>query len=206
MEDSLVRLTGGQINSFFINNLGVGGKALLLVSIAEGTLLLGGLLGLAFTHLWLKLVSFSLPRYMSGLAFGLLLGLLLNAVFLPIVGQGFFGSTALEVTAPPDVALSLYGDSLAPYGVPMWINMFLLAAVFGLALAYLPREPSQSRIGRWTAGVSTRRLAVRCWPSLAGACCGWAYARPSRRPPWPGCKRWTSRSWPASLPRPAWLS
>ncbi|HEY0069505.1 MAG TPA: hypothetical protein VGE04_06000, partial [Chloroflexia bacterium] len=142
MEDSLVRLTGGQVNSFFINNLGVGGKALLLVSIAEGTLLFGGLLGLAFTHQWLNEVRFTVPRYLSGLAFGVLLGLLLNAVFLPIVGQGFFGSTALEVTAPPDIALSLYGDSLAPYGVPMWVNMFLLAAVFGLALAYLLPWPS----------------------------------------------------------------
>ena len=142
MEDSLVRLTGGQINSFFINNLGVGGKALLLVTIAEGTLLLGGLLGLAFTHLWLRAVSLSLPRYLSGLVFGLLLGLLLNAVFLPIVDQGFFGSTALEVTAPPEIAQSIYGDSLAPYGLPMWFNMFLLAAVFGLALAYLLPWPA----------------------------------------------------------------
>ncbi|HEX8217861.1 MAG TPA: molybdopterin-dependent oxidoreductase [Chloroflexia bacterium] len=168
MEDSLVRLTGGQINSFFINNLGVGGKALLLVSIAEGTLLLGGLLGLAFTHLWLKLVSFSLPRYMSGLAFGLLLGLLLNAVFLPIVGQGFFGSTALEVTAPPDVALSLYGDSLAPYGVPMWINMFLLAAVFGLALAYLLPWPATAKAAEGAVAIADRPMDRRGFNKAIG--------------------------------------
>ena len=31
MEESLIRLTGGRIESFFINKLGVGGKALLLV-------------------------------------------------------------------------------------------------------------------------------------------------------------------------------
>ena len=142
MEDTLVKLTGGETNSFFINNLGVGGKALLLVMIAEGTLLLGGLLGLLFTHLWLKAVSFSLPRYLSGLVFGLLLGLLLNAVFLPIVGQGFFGSTPLEVTAPPDIALAIYGDSLAPFGVPMWLHMVLLSIVFGLALVYLLPWPA----------------------------------------------------------------
>src|SRR6059036_951224 len=52
MEESLIRLTGGRIEAFFINLLGVGGKALLLVCIVEGTLLLGGLLGLAFTYLW----------------------------------------------------------------------------------------------------------------------------------------------------------
>src|SRR3954451_5826045 len=52
MEESLISLTGGRIESFFITLLGVGGKALLLVSIIEGTLLLGGLLGLAFTYFW----------------------------------------------------------------------------------------------------------------------------------------------------------
>src|SRR6478609_2460950 len=52
MEESLIRLTGGRIEAFFINQLGVGGKALLLVTIVEGTLLLGGLLGLLFTYFW----------------------------------------------------------------------------------------------------------------------------------------------------------
>src|SRR3989442_1463393 len=51
MEESLIRLTGGRIEAFFINLLGVGGKALLLVTIVEGTLLLGGALGLAYTRL-----------------------------------------------------------------------------------------------------------------------------------------------------------
>src|ERR1043165_928238 len=87
MEESLIRLTGGQIESFFINRLGVGGKALLLVTIVEGTLLLGGLLGLAYTRLWPAATG---KRRQSGLLFGLVLGLLLNAVFLPLVGQGFF--------------------------------------------------------------------------------------------------------------------
>lgn len=137
MEESLIRITGGKIESFFINNLGVGGKALLLVTIVEGTLLLGGLLGLGFTHLWLKLVGFRLPRYVSGLLYGLVVGLLLNAVFLPLVNQGFFGSNALQVTAPPDISRSLYGKELAPIGIGVPINMFLLTAIFGLALAYL---------------------------------------------------------------------
>ncbi len=147
MEESLIRLTGGKIESFFINNLGVGGKALLLVSIVEGTLLLGGLLGLGFTHLWLKLVGFRLPRYVSGLAYGLLFGLLLNAVFLPLVNQGFFGSTALQVTAPPEIAQSLYGNALAPIGIAVPINMFLLTAVFGLALAALLPWPRTVVVG-----------------------------------------------------------
>src|SRR5687767_3910085 len=52
MEESLIRLTGGEIEAFFINELGVGGKALLLVTIVEGTLLLGGILGLTYTRVW----------------------------------------------------------------------------------------------------------------------------------------------------------
>src|SRR3954468_24387131 len=96
MEESLIRLTGGQIESFFINRLGVGGKALLLVTIVEGTLLLGGLLGLLFTRLWSTRVATTNRRWLSGLLYGLVVGLLLNAVFLPLVGQGFFGSSALE--------------------------------------------------------------------------------------------------------------
>src|SRR5947209_8486872 len=63
MEERLIGLVGGKIESIFINQLGVGGKALLLVSIVEGTLLLGGLLGLAFTHFW-PLRSFS-SRWLS---------------------------------------------------------------------------------------------------------------------------------------------
>src|SRR4051794_32215578 len=50
MEESLIRLTGGRVEAFFINKLGVGGKALLLVTIVEGTLILGGLLGLLFVY------------------------------------------------------------------------------------------------------------------------------------------------------------
>ncbi|HUP27495.1 MAG TPA: hypothetical protein VM409_03595, partial [Chloroflexia bacterium] len=137
MENGLVRLIGGQTESYFIQLLGVGGKALLLVSIVEGTLLLGGLLGLGFTHTWVRLTGLNMGRLLSGLLYGLLLGLLLNAVFLPIMDQGFFGSTALQVTAPPDIAQSLYGNSLAPIGLPVWLEMFLLALIFGLALVRL---------------------------------------------------------------------
>ncbi|HEX8597450.1 MAG TPA: molybdopterin-dependent oxidoreductase [Chloroflexia bacterium] len=168
MEDTLIQLTGGQTNSFFINSLGVGGKALLVVLIVEGTLLLGGLLGLAFTHLWLNAVRFSLPRYLSGLAYGLILGLLLNTVFLPIFGHGFFGSTGLQVTAPPDVALTIYGDSLAPYGVPMWVNMFLLSLVFGLALAYLLPWPARVTSAEGATTMATAPMGRRGFNKAIG--------------------------------------
>jgi DMSO/TMAO reductase YedYZ molybdopterin-dependent catalytic subunit len=135
MEESLIRLTGGKIEAFFINLLGVGGKALLLVTIAEGTLLLGGLLGLGFTRLWPALAG--LGRWPAAVVYGLIVGLLLNAVVLPLVNQGFFGSTALEVTAPPELSKTLYGTTLAPIGLPVWLTMFVLSVVFGLALVAL---------------------------------------------------------------------
>lgn len=137
MEESLIRLTGGQIESFFINNLGVGGKALLLVSIVEGTLLIGGLLGVIFTRVWPVSRAASGWRWFSGLLYGLILGAFLNVVFLPLVGQGLFGADALQATAPPEIAQSLYGSTLAPFGVPVPVNMFLLSIVFGLALVAL---------------------------------------------------------------------
>ncbi|MDQ6693642.1 MAG: molybdopterin-dependent oxidoreductase [Chloroflexota bacterium] len=153
MEESLIRLTGGQIESYFINLLGVGGKALLLVSIVEGTLLLGGLLGLGFTHTWLRIARMRGSKRLSGLVYGLVIGFLLNAVFLPLVDQGFFGSNALQVTAPPDIALSLYGRSLAPIGVPVFLEMFILTAVFGLVLVALLPWPR-------TAGISDAKGSV----------------------------------------------
>jgi DMSO/TMAO reductase YedYZ molybdopterin-dependent catalytic subunit len=135
MEESLIRLTGGRVEAFFINLLGVGGKALLLVTIIEGTLLLGGLLGLAFTHFWPLHAAGS--RWISGLVYGLVIGLLLNVVLLPLVNQGFFGATALQVTAPPDIAQALYGTTLAPFGVPVALSMFIFSIVFGLTLVAL---------------------------------------------------------------------
>ncbi len=140
MEESLIRLTGGQIESFFINWLGVGGKALLLVSIVEGTLLLGGLLGLAFTKLgpaWRNLKS---NRWLSGLLYGLIVGALLNVVILPIFNQGFFGSNAILATAPADISQAIWRKASAPFGLPVAVNMFLLAIVFGLTLVKLLRD------------------------------------------------------------------
>lgn len=137
MEDSLTYIAGGEIEAFFINNLGVGGKALLLVSIIEGTLLLGGLLGLGFTKLWPVRLRPPQTRWLTGLLYGLVVGTLLNAVFLPMVGQGFFGASALNVTVPPEISELLYGSVLAPFGLPVALSMYILSIVFGLTLVAL---------------------------------------------------------------------
>lgn len=140
MEDGLLRLLDGKTKSNIINTFGVGGKALLLVTVVEGTILLGGLLGWLYVRYWPHARFEKQSKYVSGLAYGLLIGLLLNIVFLPLLGQGFFGASAIGVTAPPDIASALYGSNLAPWGLPAFLTMFVLGIVFGLALAALLPE------------------------------------------------------------------
>ena len=142
MEDSLLRIVPDKVKSDIINNLGTGGKALLLVSVMGGTVLLGGLLGLMFTRLWPAWKNLGGKRWLSGLLFGLIIGAFLNVVFLPLLQQGFFGANAFQATAPPEISQALWGRSLAPFGIPIALNMFLLAQVFGLTLAKLLRWPA----------------------------------------------------------------
>ena len=145
MEDKLLQQTGGWINSIFINTFGTGAKAIFIVLVLEGTLLLGGLLGFLFARFWPAHIEIGNWRGFSGLIYGLGIGFLLNAIFLPLFGQGFFGSTATPVTAPPDISQNLYGTALAPWGVPAWLLMFVLGTTFGLALVQLlPRPGTQT--------------------------------------------------------------
>ena len=137
LENSLVRLAGGELESQIINSLGVGGKALLLVSIVEGTLLLGGLLGLVFTRFWPYEDTGGQGKWTHGVLYGLAVGFFLNLVVLPLVDQGLFGSTAVGVTAPQEIAQALYGSKLAPFGLPVFVSIFVLSVVFGLALVRL---------------------------------------------------------------------
>jgi len=76
-------------------------------------------------------------RWGSGLVLGLLVGLLLNVVFLPLVGQGLFGQNAPLATAPAEVAQTLYGTAHAPLGLPVWLNMWLLGGIFSFVLVAL---------------------------------------------------------------------
>lgn len=161
MEESVIHLAGGQVEAFFINTLGVGGKALLLVSIMEGTLLVGGLLGMAFTHFWPSRRFTDNWRPVSGILFGLIIGTLLNVIFLPLVGQGFFGQYATQVTAPPDVALLLYGSTLAPIGIPPSLNMYILGLVFALVLvSRLPQLHPVAAVETHEAGVMMNRRSA----------------------------------------------
>jgi DMSO/TMAO reductase YedYZ molybdopterin-dependent catalytic subunit len=153
MEDILTQLAGGELEAFLIAQLDVGGKALLFVSILEGTLLLGGLLGLAFTYVWPLWRDLRVNRWMSGLMYGLIVGALLNVVVLPIVGQGFFGSNAPLATAPPEISRAIWGRTLSPVDIPVALNMFILAIVFGITLVRLLKWPGTVTAGE-TSGNS----------------------------------------------------
>ena len=84
LEGTLIGIAGGQVVSTFINTLGTGGKALLLVSVVEGTLLLGGILGVIFTRVWPRNLVVPGWRWPAGIIYGLGIGLGLNVVVLPL--------------------------------------------------------------------------------------------------------------------------
>ena len=145
MEQPLLHLLPGEVESWFINTLGVGGKALLLVCIIEGTLLLGGLLGLLFARAWPTGVAVPNWRWLSGVLYGLIIGAVLGLVFLPLMNQGVLGLNpapdAIRVTAPPNISTAIYGTELSPITVPLWLAMVILGLSFGLALVALIRWP-----------------------------------------------------------------
>ena len=196
MEQPLLHLLPGAVEAWFINTLGVGGKALLLVSIIEGTLLLGGLLGLLFARVWP--VNMAVPnwRWLSGVLYGLIIGAALGLVFLPLMNQGVLGldpaPDAVRVTAPPAIATAIYGTSLSPITVPLWLAMFILSLSFGLALVALIRWPQAAGVATPAPVVATgreldRREFMRALGGGALAVLGgavlWAGIRAALAPP-----------------------
>jgi DMSO/TMAO reductase YedYZ molybdopterin-dependent catalytic subunit len=127
----ILRLMGGQAFSDMLDRLYYAGRPLLFATILEGTLLLGALLGLVYASVARpdpatgeRALLLSGPW--GGALYGLAVGVLLNVVFLPLVGQPPFASTAagLFSTSP----------------IPLWLGMMVLALVFGLVLhLLLPR-------------------------------------------------------------------
>lgn len=127
----ILKLLGGRAFSDLLDRLYYTGRPLLFAVILEGALLLGVLLGLLYAAIarpnpetGARSLLFS--GAWGGLLYGLVIGVLLNAVFLPLIGQPAFAS------APVDI----YSTS----GFPLWLGMMLLAIVFGVVLhLLLPR-------------------------------------------------------------------
>jgi DMSO/TMAO reductase YedYZ molybdopterin-dependent catalytic subunit len=157
MLNPILQLMGGQAFSDALDQLYYAGRPLLFASILEGMLVVGALLGLLYA--WLarpnpetgrRASVFNTP--LGGLLFGLVVGVLLNVVFLPMVGQQVFGSDVLGI----------FSASV----IPLWLGMMVLGLVFGLAAhALLPPVPSpeaQAMVVTYEAPTDEgRRTALR---------------------------------------------
>ncbi|MEO8289235.1 MAG: molybdopterin-dependent oxidoreductase [Chloroflexota bacterium] len=134
MLNSVLMLLGGEAFSTALDTLYYAGRPLLFAVILEGTLLLGAILGLIYV--WLsrpnpdtgkRLAIFNVPW--GGILYGLVIGVLLNLIFLPLIDQPVFA----------DKPYGIYASSI----IPLWLGLMILALVYGLVLqAALPRLPA----------------------------------------------------------------
>ncbi|HUP27132.1 MAG TPA: molybdopterin-dependent oxidoreductase, partial [Chloroflexia bacterium] len=133
MLNPIIKLLGGQAFSDALDRLYYAGRPLMFTLILEGTILLGVVLGVVYARLARpnaatghRALVFNSP--IGGLLYGLLIGLLLNTVFLPLVEQDVFASSPLGISA---------GSPL-----PLWAGLMALALIFGLTLqSLLPVMP-----------------------------------------------------------------
>lgn len=149
MLNTILKVTGGQTFSTLLDQLYYSGRPLLFAMILEGTLMLGVGLGLLYT--WyvsrnragiLGSRPFNSSPLMGAL-YGLLIGVLLNTVFLMLVDQPAFA----------DQAYGLYSES----PLPLWLGLMLLALVFGLSLhSLLPKLPVPAAVAEGETVVTYR--------------------------------------------------
>lgn len=133
----ILRFIGGRAFSEALDNLYYAGRPLLFTLVLEGTLLVGVLLGLLYA--WLGRPSpntgqrpalFRSP--IGGILYGLGIGLLLNAVFLPLLGEAPFAVRSGEV----------YTTNMAP----LWAGLMVLALVYGVTLHRLLPSSAPARL------------------------------------------------------------
>lgn len=133
MLNTIITLMGGEAFSAAIDTFYYAGRPLLFAAILEGTLLLGVVLGLLYARAARPgpLTARRHPLFNSraaGVLYGLLIGVLLNSLFLPLIGQEAFA------TKP----LGLVGASI----VPIWLGLMFLALIYGVVLqSLLPAVP-----------------------------------------------------------------
>ncbi|MGI8586895.1 MAG: molybdopterin-dependent oxidoreductase [Chloroflexia bacterium] len=127
LQGVLLRLVSGDMFEFMVQHLGAGAKVLLLVSVFEGILLAGGVLGWLFVRLWRPAAPDANSvrrmwngRYLAGAVYGLLVGIGLLAAFYILY------------------LLALYNPQPATDRL-LAINLMLLflGLIFGLSLASL---------------------------------------------------------------------
>ncbi len=156
MLNTILKLMGGQAFSDALDRLYYAGRPLLFATILEGVLLLGSCLGLFYALIsGMRNGEFGMrydgpDRYSAfriphsafqppwgGILYGLLIGVLLNIVFLPIVGQPPFA----------DEPSGTYVSTV----IPLWLGLLALAVVYGLALqALLPNAEFGTGNAEWS--------------------------------------------------------
>jgi DMSO/TMAO reductase YedYZ molybdopterin-dependent catalytic subunit len=154
MLSPILSLMGGEAFSAALDRLYYAGRPLLFTIILEGMLLVGALLGLLYA--WLARPHGS-GRGLSnsawgGVVYGLIIGVLLNVAFLPLLGQPPFA----------DRPVGVYTES----PVPLWVGIMLLALVYGVTLYALLPKPATMGAGAGDEGTPAtqgvdRRQALR---------------------------------------------
>ena len=125
MLNPAIKLLGGQAFSDALDRLYYAGRPLMFTLMLEGTILLGAILGVIYARLarpnpetGRRPALFNNP--LGGVLYGLLIGVLLNTVFLPIVEQDAFAGQPLGITAASPL--------------PLWVGLMILALIFGVTL------------------------------------------------------------------------
>jgi DMSO/TMAO reductase YedYZ molybdopterin-dependent catalytic subunit len=125
MLNTFLTILGGRLFSDLLDRYYYSGLPLFVTLVLLGTLLLGELLGLLYA--WLARPKRTtgdrppiLDKPLAGVSYGLLIGLFLNMLFLPLLGQEMFAGFGSQFSG-------IYSASV----VPPWIGLMLLALVFG---------------------------------------------------------------------------
>jgi DMSO/TMAO reductase YedYZ molybdopterin-dependent catalytic subunit len=150
MLNPVVKALGGQAFSDALDRLYYAGRPLLFTFILEGTLLLGALLGLLYA--WLARPGPSGTRRvpfntsLGGILYGLVIGLLLNTVFLPIVEQPVFADQPYGIVAASSI--------------PLRLGLKLLALIYGVTLHGLLPKPEAEAVAPVEADAQGRRYLL----------------------------------------------
>jgi DMSO/TMAO reductase YedYZ molybdopterin-dependent catalytic subunit len=146
MLDTFLRLLGGRTFSNLLDEYYYAGLPLYFTLVLLGVLLVGSLLGLLYAWLARPDPATGRPhRFLrtpwSSLLFGAAIALLLNLLFLPIVGQAPFAGE--------------FRNMVAQTSLPPWVGLSLLGLTFGIVThELLPRritfggEPRATDAGR----------------------------------------------------------
>ena len=140
MLNTFLTLLGGKLFSDLLDQYYYSGLPFYVTMVLLGTLLLGALLGLLYA--WLARphpATGQRPSFynnpLAGVAYGLVIGLALNVLFLPLVGQQMFAGFEGQFSG-------IYSEAI----IPPWIGLMVMALVFGVVThALMPKTTDEGR-------------------------------------------------------------